>query len=159
MFSKYTANLALRHGCFAVNLLHIFQNTCLQEHLWRTASDEKHYKRRYSHTTYFLIEIYDCVHTIFIFQHEKQNKKYILKPFILCVYCLKWTIKRSNFLRWIKICRFKYNFDWLERDKSKFDWRKYKIQLGEYINLPDCEYIRHHWSNFRCWKTCSKPRK
>ena len=34
------------------------KNTLLQEHLWKTTSDEKHDKRRYSHTIYFLSEIY-----------------------------------------------------------------------------------------------------
>ena len=31
----------------------------------------------------------DCIHTIFIFQHEKQNEKYIFISFTLRVYCLK----------------------------------------------------------------------
>ena len=134
--------IALRHGRFPVNL---------SEHLWRTASDEKHCKSRYPHTIYFLSEIYDCIHTIFIFQHEKQNEKCIFISFTLRVYCLKWTIKRSNFYEGLMTCRFKYNFDWLESDEIKFDWRKYKIHLDE--------YIRHHWSKFRCWKICSKSRK
>ena len=95
--------------------------------------------RRYSHTIYFFIEIYDCIHTIFIFQHEKQNEKYTFIPFISRVYYLKWTIKRSNFYEGLTLCRFKYNFDRLERDKSKFDWRKYKIHLDEYVCLPDWE--------------------
>ena len=106
-------------------------------HLWRTT--EKHCKRRYSHTIYFLIEIYNCILTIFIFQHEKQNKKYIFIPFILRVYYLKRTIKRNNFYEGLTTCCFKYNFDWLDRDKSKFDWRKYKIHLDECIRLPDWE--------------------
>ena len=88
---------------------------------------------------FFFIEIYDCIHTIFIFQHEKQNEKYTFIPFISRVYCLKWTIKRSNFYEGLTLCRFKYNFDRLERDKSKFDWRKYKIHLDEYVCLPDWE--------------------
>ena len=50
--------IVFRHGCLPVNLLQIFQNTFLQEHLWKTTSDEKHDKRRYSHTIYFLSEIY-----------------------------------------------------------------------------------------------------
>ena len=79
----------------------------------------------------------DCIHTIFIFQHEKQNEKYIFISFTLRVYCLKWMIKRSNFYEGLMTCRFKYNFDWLESDKSKFDWRKYKIHLDKYIRLLD----------------------
>ena len=81
----------------------------------------------------------DWIHTIFIFQHEKQNEKYTFIPFISRVYYLKWTIKRSNFYEGLTLCRFKYNFDRLERDKSKFDWRKYKIHLDEYVCLPDWE--------------------
>ena len=46
-------------------------------------------------------------------------------------------IKRSNFYEGLMTCRFKYNFDWLESDKSKFDWRKYKIHLDKYIRLLD----------------------
>ena len=57
LFCKLT-EIVFRHGCLPVNLLQIFQNTLLQEHLWRTTSDEKHDKRRYSHTIYFLSEIY-----------------------------------------------------------------------------------------------------
>ena len=42
------------------------------------------------------------------------------------------------------ICCLKYNFDWLERDKSEFDCRKNKIHLDKYIRLPDWESkIRH----------------
>ena len=81
---------------------------------------------------------------ICIFQHEKQNKKYIFIPFVLRVYCLKWTIKRSSFYEGLTICRFNCNFDWLESDKSKFDWRKYKIHLDEYIRLPDRESKNCH---------------
>ena len=79
------------------------------------------------------------VYILFLFFNMKNNKKYIFIPFILRVYCLKWTMKRSNFYEGLMICRFGYNFDWLERDKSKFDWRKYKIYLDEYIRLPDWE--------------------
>ena len=65
------------------------------------------------------------VYILFLFFNMKNNKKYIFIPFILRVYSLKWTMKRSNFYEGLMICRFGCNFDWLERDKSKFDWRKY----------------------------------
>ena len=76
-FNKFAKQIVLLHGCFPVNLLHIFQNTFLQKHLWRTASDEKHYKRRYSHTIcFFFIEIYDCMH-LFVFFNMKSRIKNI----------------------------------------------------------------------------------
>ena len=35
--------ISLRHGCSPINLLDTFQNTFLQEHLWRAASKARSY--------------------------------------------------------------------------------------------------------------------